>query len=41
MLTIVPKLTDPLVDCQDGGQEDGAAVGDNQVGPFWLMGHEL
>lgn len=41
MLMIVPKLTDSLFDCQDGGQDDGAAVGDNPAGPFWLMGHEL
>lgn len=38
MLTIHPKLTDPLGSCQDGGQEAGAAGGDNQEGPFWLIG---
>lgn len=39
MLKILPELTDPLGSCQRGGQV--AAVGDNPVGPFWLMGHEL
>lgn len=38
---ILPKLTDPLGSCQGGGQETGAAVGDNQVGPFWMMRHGL
>ena len=41
MLMILPKSTDPLGSFQDGGQEAGAAVGDNQVSPFWLMRREL
>ena len=41
MLMILPKLIDPQGSCPVGGQEPGAAVGDNRVGPFWLVGHEL
>lgn len=43
MLTSVPKLPDPLVDCRGGGQEDGTAatLEDNQASPFWLSGHKF
>ena len=41
MLMIPPTVKD----CQDsfpgGGQETGAAVDDNQVGPFWWVGYEF
>lgn len=41
MLMMAPNLTYRLFDCQDGGQKDGRAVADIQVGPFFLMGHQL
>lgn len=40
MLTIAPKLTCPLFDWPHSGGRAASPAGENQVGPFWLMGHE-
>lgn len=40
MPTIVPKLTCLLFDWPCSGGQGAAPAGENQVGPFWLMGHE-
>lgn len=37
---IAPQLTCPLFDHPHGGGRAGAPAGENQEGPFWLMGHE-
>lgn len=40
MPMIVPGCPCPLFDWPPGGGRAGAPAGENQVGPFWLMGHE-
>lgn len=41
MLRTPPNSADRLDSWQGGGQEAGAAVGDNQVDPFWPVGPQL
>ena len=40
MPTIVPKLTSPPIAWPHGGGRGAAPAGENQLGPFWLVGHE-
>lgn len=40
MTMIVPKLTCPQFGRSRDGGRAGTPEGDNQLGPFWLMGHE-